>query len=179
MADWKERRRLAQLQQTKMHSPQPQQKNNNATVADEVGINNMIYREPDDTWNGAWRVTEGLITEMRDEVRQRGAKFLFVTLSSDIQVYPNKIVRQAFMQRIGVNDLFYPDRRLQSLAERERIAFLNLAQPMQDYADQNGVFLHGFGSEIGNGHWNANGHKLAGELISRKLCEEIKNGWQD
>jgi hypothetical protein len=41
---------------------------------------------------------------------------------------------------------------------------------MQGYADQNKVFLHGFGSDLGNGHWNASGHQLASQLIAQKLC---------
>ena len=133
----------------------------------------MIYRAPDDdTWKEAWRVTEGLITETRNEVEQHGAKFLFVALSTDIQVYPNTEVRQALMKRLGIDDLFYPNQRLQALADREGIAFLDLAAPMQTYADQNRVFLHGFGSDIGNGHWNEAGHHLAAELISQKLCDQ-------
>jgi hypothetical protein len=43
---------------------------------------------------------------------------------------------------------------------------------MQIYADQNKVFLHGFGSDIGNGHWNATGNKVAAELIAQKLCNK-------
>ncbi len=42
---------------------------------------------------------------------------------------------------------------------------------MQAYAEQNKVFLHGFGANIGNGHWNQLGHRLAGEWIAQKLCE--------
>jgi hypothetical protein len=41
---------------------------------------------------------------------------------------------------------------------------------MQSYADQNKVFLHGFGSDLGNGHWNAEGHRLASDLIAQHMC---------
>ena len=131
----------------------------------------MIYFEPrDEDWKEAWRVTEGLIKEMHDEVNQKGAKFLLVTLSSAIQVYPDPAVRQRFLQQIGADTIFYPNLRLKALADREQIDFLDLAQPMQAYADQNKVFLHGFGTDTGNGHWNENGHKLAAEVIAQKLC---------
>ena len=43
---------------------------------------------------------------------------------------------------------------------------------MQTYANEKKVFLHGFGKEIGNGHWNADGHRLAAELIEQKLCRD-------
>jgi len=172
LQNWRARHRAAQSSAQQSTDFQSQQARTNAALAEEVGINNLVYREPnDDDWNEAWHVTEGLITEMRDEVRQKGAKFLVVTLSSDAQVYPNEEVRKNFMRPLGVSDLFYPNRRLQALAEREGIPFMDLAQPMQAYADQNKVVLHGFGSDLGNGHWNEAGHHIAGELISQRLCE--------
>ncbi len=50
---------------------------------------------------------------------------------------------------------------------------MNLAPLLQTYAEQNNVYLHGFGSDIGNGHWNQLGHRVAGEIIAQKLCEGI------
>jgi hypothetical protein len=167
LTDWRNKRRLAAQNQTKAtDSATPAVRN-----AEDIGIDNMIYIEPrDENWQEAWRVTEGLIKQMRDEVTQKQARLLVVTLSNAIQVYPNPIVRQKFLQHVGADSIFYPNLRLKALADREHIEFLDLAQPMQAYADQNRVFLHGFGSDIGNGHWNANGHKLAAELIAQKLC---------
>ena len=75
------------------------------------------------------------------------------------------------MKRLGLTTMFYPDLRLKDLAQRENIEFVDLAEPMQLYADQNKVFLHGFGSELGNGHWNAAGHRLAATLIAQKFCQ--------
>jgi hypothetical protein len=143
-----------------------------APTAGEIGMENMTYLEPpDDNWKEAWRVTEGLIRQMRDEVRQRGARFVVVTLSNAIQVYPDPVVRQNFMKHIGVSTVFYPNERLKALASREQIDFLDLAKPMQAYAEQNKVFLHGFGSDLrGNAHWNQSGHRLAADLIAQKLC---------
>ena len=46
-----------------------------------------------------------------------------------------------------------------------------LAPELQAYADKNKVFLHGFGANIGNGHWNQLGHRVAGEMIAQKLCD--------
>ena len=46
-----------------------------------------------------------------------------------------------------------------------------LAPEMQKYADDQKVFLHGFGKDIGNGHWNSEGHRLAAELTAKSLCK--------
>jgi diphthamide synthase (EF-2-diphthine--ammonia ligase) len=111
---------------------------------------------------------------MRDEVKSRGVKFLVVTLSNGIQVHPDPQGRRAFMQNVGATDLFYPDQRIRALCEREGINVLTLAPVLQSYAEQQKVFLHGFDKNIGSGHWNALGHRIAGELIARKICEGLQ-----
>ena len=170
--------RLTEWRNRRPAAPQPTQTpaaataNETAAMAEEIGIDNMIYVEPqDDNWKEAWRVTGGLIRQMSDEVRQRGARFVVVSLSNAIQVYPDPVVRQNFMKHIGTSTVFYPNLRLRDFAQRQQIDFLDLAEPMQLLADQNKVFLHGFGSDLGNGHWNANGHRLAADLIAQRLCQ--------
>jgi hypothetical protein len=143
-------------------------------VGEELGLDDMVYVEPrDPVWKEAWRVTEGLITLMRDEVEKKGTDFLVVTLSSGIQVHPNPSVRQTFMERLGIRDLFYPDLHIKVLGEREGFPVLNLAPLLLAYAEQHKVFLHGFGTNMGSGHWNVEGHRLAGETIAQKLCQDI------
>ena len=141
----------------------------------EAGLDAMVYREPrDPVWKEAWEVTERLIVMMRDEVRKEGADFLVVTLSNGPQVHPDPAVRRAFERRMGVPHLFYPDVRVRDLGEREGFAALNLAPLSQAYAEEHRVFLHGFeNSGLGKGHWNAEGHRLAGQLIAQKLCSDV------
>jgi hypothetical protein len=141
----------------------------------EPGLNTEVFRAPLNTnWQEAWRVTEGLIVQMRDEVQARGAKFLVVTGSKGIQVDPDAARRAAYMRQLGVDTLFYPDLRIKSLGERERFEVLTLAPALLEYATRNQVVLHGTGATQGVGHWNATGHRLVGGLIAEKLCDE---GW--
>ncbi len=145
-------------------------------ISDEVGIDNLIYQPPPDArWQEAWRVTEGLLTLMRDEVQQRGARFVVVTLSNGVQVHPQPSARDDFMRRVGATDLFYPDRRIASLGARAGFPVITLAPELQRYAEEHQVFLHGFGAQLGNGHWNADGHHLAGNLLAPKLCAAIES----
>lgn len=137
----------------------------------ELGAANMIYVEPpDEVWRGAWRVTEALVSTINREVGERGARFLVVTLSNPIQAHPEAAAREAFARRLGVRDLFYPERRFRALGEREGFPVFNLAPELQAYAARHKVFLHGFGRDLGNGHWNETGHRVAGELLAGKLC---------
>jgi len=146
-----------------------------APVAD-IGIDNQVYREPADlAWNNAWRTTEALIKIMSDEVRSRGAKFLVLTLSNGIQVTPNPETRAAFLSSIGARDIFYPDNRIRGFCERENIPVLTMAPSLQRFAETNNAFIHGFGDNIGNGHWNVLGNHEGGKLAALKVCELLSN----
>ena len=122
-------------------------------------------------WNDAWRLEESLLETMRDEVQSHGARFVVVTLSNGIQVWPDAAARAVFLKRIDAKDIFYPDRRIRDFCNQNHIEEIALAPEMQRYADENKVFLHGLGKELGNGHWNSEGHRLAAELTARNLCD--------
>ena len=141
---------------------------------EDIGIDNQIYRPPNDEfWNEAWRVTEGILGEMNNEVQSKGAKFWVVTLSNGIQVHPNPAARTAFLKKIGAEDLLYPDKRIKAFADTQGITAVNLAPELLAYAEQNQIYLHGFGDDIGNGHWNQIGHLVAGEILGGKICQGI------
>jgi hypothetical protein len=148
--------------------------------AGEPGIDKEVLSAPvNSDWQEAWRVTEGLIVQMRDEVKAKGAKFLVVTGSNGIQVSPDAAKRAAYMNELGIDTLFYPDLRIESLGEREGFEVLTLAPPLLEYATRNQIFLHGPAGAKGTGHWNVTGHRLAGEIIAEKLCQPVWCGRKD
>jgi hypothetical protein len=144
----------------------------------EQAINYSIYSPPvAQSWQDAWRVTEGLIGAARDETVKHGAMFLAVTEDTGIQVWPDAAVRAKFARQLHVPDLLYPDRRIAALGQQDGFSVLTLAEPLQRYAQEHHVFLHGFkNTPTGFGHWNAIGHAQAGELIANKLCAMIESG---
>lgn len=133
-----------------------------------------IFNEPEEpVWQEAWRITERLIATMAHEVEQHGAAFVVVTLTTGVQVEPNRNQREDLMRRLEISDLFYPDKRIQALGMSEGFRVLSLAAPFQLYAEERGVFLHGFvNTALGKGHWNEDGHLLAGNLIAEELCAD-------
>jgi hypothetical protein len=144
-------------------------------VGYEPGIDNQIYREPtDDNWRTAWDITERLIDETDSEVREHGARFAVVLATNGIQVVPNPDLKNAFAKKLGVADLTYPNRLITSYCDSHGIRSIDLEPELSNYAEQNGVYLHGFGADIGNGHWNQTGHRIAGEVIGRRLCDLLR-----
>jgi len=142
----------------------------------EPGLYREVYLPPSSqVWEDAWRVTEGLLLQMKRECGQKGADFFLVVLTAAIQVHPDASLRARFRKEIGCRDLFYPDRRLRHFAEKNGIPILTLAEGFQKYAEGKGVFFHGFGSSPGRGHWNKTAHRRAGETIARWLDPRLRS----
>jgi hypothetical protein len=81
-------------------------------------------------------------------------------------------VRAALARKLGVADLFYPDARLARFAAQRGIDALPLAPAMQPLAETRKAHFHGFANiGMGRGHWNAEGHRVAAELIAQHLCK--------
>ncbi|PZV24205.1 MAG: G-D-S-L family lipolytic protein [Snowella sp.] len=141
---------------------------------------NLYQESQNKDWQEAWEVTEELIKQINTEVKSKNADFLAVTISNPPQVYPDLKIRDAAgtlrdrLSQLGATNLFYPDERIQKLGQKKGFTVFNLAKPMQEYADKNQVFLHGFdNTRMGVGHWNKQGHQLAGKLITQKLCQHL------
>jgi hypothetical protein len=148
----------------------PPQKKPTLSTA-EPGMWTDVFRPPMNAdWEEAWKITEALIVQIRDEVKAKGAKFLVVTGSTGVQVSPDASLRKAHMKQIGLDTLFYPDFRIKALGDRNGFEVLNLAPPLLDYAARNQVFLHGSGAGKGTGHWNETGHQVVSGLVAERLC---------
>ena len=146
-------------------------------LSDDFTILNLKnFKPPEDAaWQDAWRVTEGLIVTMRNEVVQKNADFLLVVIGTANQVNPDATVRKKLMQENNIQDWFYPDKRLEKLGDREGFRVLTLAEQFQGYTEKYQVCAHGFKNSAPCwGHWNELGHRLASIMISRNLCQNLK-----
>src|SRR5262249_55241483 len=127
LADWS---RLVQLAHRVRHNLQVRAEMSKVRDAGgekavEVGLDAPVYREPaTPEWREAWEVTEALILAVRDEAEKQGAGFLLVTLSNSEQVKPNSQERAECMRELGVNDLTYPDDRIERFCQEHGIAML-------------------------------------------------------
>ncbi|MEZ2278272.1 MAG: SGNH/GDSL hydrolase family protein [Microcoleus sp.] len=143
---------------------------------DFTNLSTQNFKEPTDAaWQDAWKITEGLILTIRDEVVQKNADFLVVTIGDPAQVHPDVAMRQKFIKDNNIQDLFYPNRRLDNLGRTHSFRVLSLAEQFQAYTDKYQVCAHGFENYVNcGGHWNQLGHRLASIIINRNLCENLK-----
>src|SRR5436190_13058890 len=138
----------------------------------EPGLDEQVFHEPrDDHWREAWDITDRLVVAAADETRSHGTRFVLAVLSTPGSVYPDAELRARYAQSLGVGSLFYPEQRLGRLGEQHGFEVLALAPKMQQVADAQHVYLHGFpNTKPGFGHWNEAGHALGAELIAASLC---------
>ena len=112
----------------------------------------------------AWRLTDHLIAALASEVQADQARFAVISTSAPEQVWPIASERPS--------EPFAQEQRLGSLLAKRQIPYLPLAPDLQRQADQAGLLVHGFkGQAPGEGHWNANGHRLAADRIAPWLCQ--------
>ncbi len=142
----------------------------------EPGLDNAIYAAPrTKIWREAWEVTEALIAKMADEVQERGAGFLVATLSNGIQVHPLRAKREEFKRKLGVKDLFYPDKRIAAFTKDRGIPVLTLAPKLRAWAERHGTCVHGFANAVPcGGHWNEHGHAVAGQAMADAVCRLVE-----
>jgi hypothetical protein len=143
----------------------------------------MLVPPTDPRMIEAWEVTEALIAQFQREVRERGAEFWLVVLSMRPQVHPDPAFRQALSKRLGIRTLDYPEQRIVALADRENFRVIPLRRTLAEYALRNNAYVNGGGDlPPGEGHWNALGHRLAGEHIAHDLCaksEKLRHAMSD
>jgi hypothetical protein len=129
-------------------------------------------REP--AWEEAWTVTERLIARMNAAAARAGARFAVAVLTHSAQLNPDAATRRNLEGALGVQDLFYIERRLEALGEREGVPVVSLAPPMQRLADETRTYFHGFENyRVGWGHWNARGHRAAAAILAPRLCAAL------
>ncbi|MCS5636253.1 MAG: SGNH/GDSL hydrolase family protein [Myxococcota bacterium] len=137
----------------------------------------LFSRPPStDASRETWKTTEAMLAHARQEVESRDRKFLLLLTTDGHQVHPDPEYRKRRIEITGAEDLFYWNNRLASFAAEQGIDHLSLAQRFVSYAEENGICLHGFENSLPcGGHWNSEGHRLAGRAISAAICAQISD----
>jgi len=151
------------------------------TILEEYGESYIqLYNPLTPEWVEAWKLTEDIILMMNNEVKSHNSEFIVLTLSNSRQVHPDMNYRNDFINALKIDDLFYPGKRIKNLGIKNDFKVFILAEEMQKYAEKNNIFLHGFDNSIpewkdkGEGHWNIEGHFIASQIASKKICSFSK-----
>jgi hypothetical protein len=134
----------------------------------------FVYQSPpDERFEAAWTLTEAIIVRLRDEVEQRGTKFVVVIIAAPEQVYPAEwertVAANPALQDLSW-DLDAPNQRLANFLVAQGISYLDLLPVFREAAAQPDTpplhFRH-------DQHWTVAGHRLAAEAIHDFLLREL------
>ena len=130
-----------------------------------------LYNPINSDWAKAWVTTEKIIKMIDIEIKSKKKEFILVTLSTPIQVHPDNKKIEEFKKENEIEDIFYPENRLENFSKKNSIKYIQIAKNMREIALENSIFFHGFdNTKMGEGHWNKSGHAIASNLISEKIC---------
>ena len=122
----------------------------------------------------AWKVTEATIALVAEDVASHGRDFLMLIFSTGHQVHPDPEYREKRVIDTNGGDLYYWNERLEGFAVQNDIAVLDLIGPLLEHAEATQECLHGFENAVPcGGHWNSEGHRLAGEEIAEAICLQL------
>ena len=130
-----------------------------------------FYNPLNSDWSRAWSTTEKIIKMIDVDIKNKKKDFILVTLSTPIQVHPDNKKVEIFKKENNIDDIFYPENRLNKFSKKNSIKFIQIAKKMRETAVEESIFFHGFdNTKMGEGHWNKSGHEIASKLISKEIC---------
>jgi hypothetical protein len=133
---------------------------------------NLVMRPPKSAdWSEGWRVVDGVLARTAMVLTQHGVGYLLVEIPNEIRANPDTAARSAFSARMG-SALDYPTLHLNDVATANHIDFFPLAGTLLAAAESRHAALYGFdGANFG--HWNRDGHRIAGEAIAARVCADL------
>ena len=143
------------------------------TQATEMARRAGTFNRPPetDTVGEAWGLTEATLARVAEEVAAHDRDFLLVVTTSGHQVHPDPEYLKRRLEITKTSDLYYWNKRISSFAADKGIEQVSLAEPFVTYANKKQTCLHGFENSVPcGGHWNSQGHLIAGQLVADAIC---------
>ena len=130
-------------------------------------------------WEAAWRTTERLIEEIREESEDLGARLLVVVIPHLYQVEDGACVAQidAEMQLRGAGSLRervdwnLPETRLEEFFHRADIAHVQLLTPLREAVVPGAPSVY-----VADGHLSGAGHTIAAAEVARFFLDSASGG---
>ena len=108
----------------------------------------------------AWAITEALLLQMRAEVEAEGAQLVILAIPAAPQLIPPAEGKRWYCDR--------PNEELDAFLKEAGIPYLDLLDPFRQHILDGGEALY-YETDF---HLNADGHRLAGELLGEFLSEQ-------
>ncbi len=120
-----------------------------------------------------WQVTQGLITQLQQEVEADGAQFAVVFFPWNILIQLSLFSpteQQALLKEnfaFTEVDIDRPNRRLAGFLSEQNIPFIDLTGPMIERQASQEISLH----FVGDSHWTVEGNRFVADTLAQWLAQ--------
>jgi len=136
------------------------------TIFEKKGKSRILpryRRNVDEEMEEKWKIVERILLEL---YRASNKKLLVIYIPGRIQIEKDRKIFEAYYADVENYDFDYPNKRLQRFTEQSGIYYLDLVEPFRkEYKNNKELYFEH------DGHWSKYGHRLAGEMLAKKLKE--------
>ena len=124
----------------------------------------------------AWELLESILLKTFKDLKNNNSELITLIVSRAEIVDYRKDYVEKMANNNNILNIFYPEDRLESFGQQNNIEIVSISRYMSEFNwNKNNEItqFHGFKSTntLGAGHWNETGHKFAGEITGKKICE--------
>ncbi len=116
--------------------------------------------KPDSLWDNAYAATGKLVTMLNDAVKRSSSAFCIMIIPDPYQVSDTE------SDCVKGADLRKPNNFLREIADAQGIPVFDLTDTLEQEYQRTGEYMYGFGENLGKGHWNESGHRLAAKTMA-------------
>jgi hypothetical protein len=133
----------------------------------------VFAKECGPRWKKAWDVTRMVTQELKKEAENHGSRLALISIPLKEQVYPRlwRSLLSHPTMRNGEWDLNKPDRILSEFLSDTQIPFLPLLPHFRKAGKKSELYCR-VDKDGKDGHWNVEGHRLAGQVICSWLVKQ-------
>ncbi len=117
-------------------------------------------------WSDGWAITKALILEIRKEATAKGAKFVMVSMPSDVQVQKDKLQKAIELFPDLKLDIEKANRDLATFGGENDIQVFDILTPLLAARNAGVPDLH---YTLFDSHFKAPAHKIMGEALAKDL----------
>jgi hypothetical protein len=135
----------------------------------DVHVLQLLQNDEPAAMKKGWELTQGLVLGIRDEGARVGARTMVMLIPLSLQVYGDVLERWLAANGVSADRLALerPQERMRAIGTASNVETFDLLPAFRKSVKDNGRSLH----LAGDGHWNAEGHRLAAALVADGLID--------
>lgn len=121
----------------------------------------------------SWNLFELILLKTKEDLNDKNIEFITLVVSRGEVVDNRKNEVEQWAIKNNYSNIFYPEDRVENFGKKNDIPVIAISRMMTDLnwdLSKEITYFHGFGHNLGGGHWNKNGHNLTSSIIGEKIC---------